>query len=165
MCVMWFRMHGIFMLGEDFWITSCGLIVVIWSYPRGNLSKEGETAIDTIGYGAHIAALLGAHVIKVKLPSAFLENPEAKKAYQQSNIRMESLADRVRHVTECCFQGRRLVVFSGGDTKNVRDVVQDARDIHAGGGHGSIIGRNCFQRPRHEALALLEQLTNIYQAS
>lgn len=49
----------------------CVLAVVVWSYPRGSsLSKEGETAIDVVGYAAQIAAQLGAHIIKVKLPSS-----------------------------------------------------------------------------------------------
>src|SRR5262249_28359308 len=51
-----------------------GLAVIVWSYPRGSgLSKEGETALDVTAYAAHIAAQLGAHVIKVKLPSGHLE--------------------------------------------------------------------------------------------
>src|SRR3954466_9263923 len=51
-----------------------GLAVVVWSYPRGSsISKEGETALDVTAYAAHIAAELGAHIVKVKLPSAYLE--------------------------------------------------------------------------------------------
>ena len=43
-----------------------GLAVVIWSYPRGgDLSKPGETALDVCAYAAHIACLLGGHIIKV----------------------------------------------------------------------------------------------------
>jgi fructose-bisphosphate aldolase, class I len=57
-----------------------GLAVVVWSYPRGSgLSKEGETGIDVTAYAAHIAAQLGAHIIKVKLPAAHLEQDAAKK--------------------------------------------------------------------------------------
>jgi class I fructose-bisphosphate aldolase len=49
---------------------SKGLPTVIWSYPRGgNLSKEDETALDVCSYASHMAALLGAHIIKVKVPS------------------------------------------------------------------------------------------------
>ncbi|MCW5752905.1 MAG: class I fructose-bisphosphate aldolase, partial [Alphaproteobacteria bacterium] len=45
---------------------AAGLAVVIWSYPRGgNLSKDGETGMDIAAYAAHMAALLGAHIIKV----------------------------------------------------------------------------------------------------
>jgi class I fructose-bisphosphate aldolase len=141
-----------------------GLAVVIWSYPRGgSLSKEGETAIDICSYGAHMAALLGATIIKVKLPSAHLENAEAKKVYEEKKIPIGAMRDRVKHVVQCCFNGRRVVVFSGGAAKGEDGVIEDARAIHAGGGNGSIIGRNCFQRPRAEALKLLDQLIQIYK--
>src|SRR5260370_15734836 len=57
-----------------------GLAVVMWSYPRGgDLTKEGETAMDVCAYGAHLAALLGAHIIKVKPPTGVLFQDAAKK--------------------------------------------------------------------------------------
>ncbi len=143
-----------------------GLAVVVWSYPRGgDLSKEGELAVDVISYGAHMAALLGAHIIKVKLPSAHLENKDAKKVYEAQKVAIGTLPDRVRHVMQCCFDGRRIVIFSGGAAKDENSVFDDARAIAAGGGNGSIIGRNCFQRPRQEALKLLDALIKIYGAA
>jgi class I fructose-bisphosphate aldolase len=143
---------------------SVGLAVVVWSYPRGgDLSKEGETAMDVCAYAAHMAALLGAHIIKVKLPSDHLEQPEAKKVYEKQKIDLSSQAARVRHVMQSAFAGRRLVVFSGGATKGEDSVFEDARAIRDGGGNGSIIGRNTFQRPREEALAMLNTIIRIYQ--
>jgi class I fructose-bisphosphate aldolase len=143
---------------------ACGLAVVIWSYARGGaLSKAGETAIDVIAYGAHMAALLGAHIIKVKLPTAHLENEEAKKLYIQHKVKIDTLEDRVRHVVQSCFNGRRLVIFSGGETKDVNSIYEDAKAIAAGGGNGLIIGRNSFQRPREEALSMLTGLTDIFK--
>ena len=142
-----------------------GLAVVIWSYPRGGmLSKDGETAIDICGYAAHMAALLGATIIKVKLPTAHLENKDAKKVYEEKKIPIATMAERVKHVVQCCFNGKRVVVFSGGAAKGEDSVLEDARAIHAGGGNGSIIGRNCFQRPRADALKLLDQLIQIYKS-
>lgn len=141
-----------------------GLATVIWSYPRGgNVTKEGELAVDIVAYGAHMAALLGADIIKVKLPSAFLEDKDAKKVYEEKKIPIASLADRVRHIVQCCFNGRRIVVFSGGAAKGGDSVLEDARAIHKGGGNGSIIGRNCFQRPHDEAMQLLDQMVEIYK--
>lgn len=142
---------------------ACGLAVIVWSYARGNMSKEGETAIDTIAYGAHIAALMGAHIIKVKLPTDFLENPDAKKEYIAQKVDITTQAARVRHVVEACFQGRRLVVFSGGAAKDLESVYEDARAIRDGGGNGSIIGRNAFRRPRAEAMKMLSTLIQIYK--
>ena len=142
-----------------------GLATVIWSYPRGgDLAKEGELAVDVVAYGAHMAALLGANIIKVKLPTADLGNKDSKKVYEEQKIKIGSLAERVDHIMQCCFNHRRLVVFSGGASKGGNDVLDDARAIHAGGGNGSIIGRNCFQRPRDEAIKLLDQMVAIYQA-
>lgn len=140
---------------------ACGLGVIIWSYARGALSKQGETAIDVISYGAHMAALLGAHIIKVKLPSAHLENEEAKKQYEKYKVKIDTLADRVRHVVQSCFNGRRMVIFSGGEAKSTQDVLDDARAIYEGGGNGSIIGRNCFQRSKEDALVLLSQMVDV----
>ena len=143
---------------------SVGLAVVVWSYPRGgNLSKSGETALDVCAYAAHMAALIGAHIIKVKLPSADIELPEAKKSY--STVDSSDLTCRVRHVVQSCFNGRRLVVFSGGAAKAGDDLLKEAQAIHAGGGNGSIIGRNVFQRPRAEALAILDKIIAIYSAN
>ena len=141
-----------------------GVATVIWSYPRGeDLDSKAETAIDVTAYAAHIAALLGAHIIKVKLPSDHVSQSEAKKVYDSQKIDVATQASRVRHVVQACLGGRRIVVFSGGAAKGEDSVIQDARDIAAGGGNGSIIGRNVFQRPRSEAIALLDQLVGIYQ--
>jgi class I fructose-bisphosphate aldolase len=141
-----------------------GLAVVVWSYPRGSgLSKAGETAIDVIAYGAHIAAELGAHIIKVKLPTAHLEQDAARQVYEEQKVPIDTPADRVRHVVQCAFAGRRIVIFSGG-AANFDDaaLLDEIRAIHAGGGFGSILGRNSFQRPKAEALRMLGAVMDIY---
>ena len=143
---------------------SNGLFVVIWSYPRGNMSKEGETAIDVVSYGAHMAALLGAHIIKVKLPTAHMEKEKDTQSLEAHGFSLETLENRVNHVVKSCFNGRRLVVFSGGSHKSEEALLEDARSIKGGGGHGSIMGRNAFQRPHHEALTLLQKMVEIYKA-
>jgi class I fructose-bisphosphate aldolase len=141
-----------------------GLATVIWSYPRGEgVTKEGETAVDVAAYAAHIAALLGAHIIKIKLPTDHLMQPEAKKVYEAQEIDIATQAARVRHCVQAAFGGRRIVVFSGGAAKGEESVYDDARAIRDGGGNGSIIGRNSFQRPREEALKLLSTLVDIYR--
>ncbi len=140
-----------------------GLVVVIWSYPRGSgLSKAGETGIDVCGYAAHIAAQLGAHLVKVKLPSAHIEQDAARKVYEKERIPIETLANRVRHVVQCAFNGRRLVIFSGGPAEADEALLDEIRAIRDGGGFGSIIGRNSFQRKKGDALRLLETVMGIY---
>ena len=142
---------------------SYGLATVLWSYPRGgDLSKIGETAIDICAYSAHMAALLGAHIIKVKLPTPALENLEAIKVYEKMKIPVASLEDRIKHVMQTVFNGKRIVVFSGGNTKSEDELYNEIREIYKGGANGSIIGRNTFQRPREEALAMLEKIIEIY---
>jgi class I fructose-bisphosphate aldolase len=142
-----------------------GLPMVVWSYPRGGgLSKEGETALDVTAYAAQIAAQLGAHIIKVKLPSAHLEQAAAAKVYESTKVPRDTLTERVQHIVQSTFAGRRIVIFSGGAMNTDRNALLDeARAIEAGGGFGSIMGRNVFQRQRDEALALLNDVITIYE--
>ena len=143
---------------------AAGLAVVVWSYPRGgDMSKDGETAVDIIAYGAHMAALLGAHIIKVKPPTDKLELGAAKKVYEDHKIPRATLAERISHIVQSCFNGRRIVVFSGGEAKSIDGVLAEARGIRDGGGNGSIIGRNSFQRPHADALDLLDKIVKVYQ--
>jgi len=139
-----------------------GLAVVIWSYPRGgSLTKEAETAIDICAYAAHMAALLGAHIIKVKPPTDAIGLEAARKSYEKIDI--STMSARVKHVVQSCFNGRRLVVFSGGEAKGLEGIYNEIREIRDGGGSGSIIGRNTFQRPREEAIQMLDQIIKIYK--
>lgn len=143
-----------------------GVATVIWSYPRGEgVTKEGELAIDVAAYAAHMAALLGAHIIKIKLGTDHLMLPEARKVYEDQGIDVATQAARVKHCVQSAFDGRRIIVFSGGAKKGTDSVYEDARAIRDGGGNGSIIGRNSFQRDRADAIAMLDRLVNIYKGS
>lgn len=140
-----------------------GLAVVVWSYPRGtDLSKAGETGIDVVAYAAQIAAQLGAHIIKVKLPSDHLEQDAARKVYESAKVPVSTLKDRVHHVVQSSFNGRRIVIFSGGAKAADENVFDEARAIRDGGGFGSIIGRNSFQRSKPEAIKFLGTIMDIY---
>lgn len=140
-----------------------GLPTVVWSYPRGaGLSKDGETAIDVVAYAAHIACQLGAHIVKVKPPTAHVEQKEAKKAYEK--VELGTLADRIRHVVQASFNGKRIVIFSGGPAKGTEEVLEELRQIKAGGGSGTIMGRNSFQRKPEEGVAILKAAIDIFKA-
>ena len=142
---------------------NAGLAVVVWSYPRGSsLSKEGETAIDVVAYAAQIAAQLGAHVIKVKLPTAHLEQAAAKKVYEAEQVPIKTLSERVKHVVQSAFAGRRIVIFSGGPKGDDKTFFEEVRAIRDGNGFGSIIGRNSFQRPKADAIKFLQTVMGIY---
>ncbi len=141
-----------------------GLAAVVWSYPRGaDISKDGETALDVCAYAAHIAALLGAHIIKVKPPTGHLELAEAKKAIEEAKVPNSNLSERIAHIMQTTFGNRRIVIFSGGAAKGKDAVLEEIRGLAAGGANGSIIGRNIFQRPKSEALAMLEEIIAIYK--
>ena len=143
-----------------------GLAVVVWSYPRGSdLSKAGETAIDVVAYAAQIAAQMGAHVIKVKLPGSHVELGEAQKAYQKHHVPIATPAERVRHVVQSAFDAKRIVIFSGGAAKGDEEFFDEVRAIRDGGGFGSIIGRNSFQRVEEDAHAFLDTVMGIYEGS
>ena len=139
-----------------------GLGLVVWSYPRGaGLSKKGETALDVVAYAAQIAAQLGAHIIKVKPPEAYIE----KQTAIYSGIKSETLPERVRHIRQAAFNGRRIVIFSGGPAKQTTEVLEEIKQLAQGGAFGSIVGRNVFQRPKPEALSLLKQIMDIYKSA
>ena len=143
---------------------AAGLMTVVWSYPRGgNVSKAGESALDITAYAAHMAALMGATIIKVKPPKAGVDLDAAKSTYEKAKIPQDTLADRVRHVLQASFAGKRVVVFSGGEAKGDEAIIDDVRGINSGGGFGSIMGRNAFQRPHNEALKLLDKVVGVYK--
>ncbi|HXA21196.1 MAG TPA: class I fructose-bisphosphate aldolase [Acetobacteraceae bacterium] len=138
-----------------------GLAVVVWSYPRGgNLDRAAETALDICAYATQMAALMGANIIKVKPPTAVVSLEAAKKSYEK--IDGSTLAKRVEHIMQCAFNGKRVVVFSGGEAKDLDGVYEEIRGLRDGGANGSIIGRNTFQRPKELALEMLNKIIDIY---
>lgn len=143
---------------------SYGLPTVLWAYPRGNMSKDGETAVDVVAYAAQISAQLGAHVIKVKPPKDHIEQPEAKKVFEKYKIPTATMADRVKHVVQSAFNGKRVVIFSGGEAKETSALLEEIKGINAGGGFGSIMGRNAFQRPHDEAVKLLKDVMAVFKS-
>lgn len=143
-----------------------GLVVVLWAYARGEqLSKEGETAIDVIAYCAQIAAQLGAHFIKVKPPTAHIEQEAARKVYEKQGIKVATLSDRIQHVVQSAFNGKRVIIFSGGEAKGTDDLINEVKEIARGGGFGSIMGRNAFQRPKKESIALLHSVQDAFRGN
>lgn len=142
---------------------SMGLASVVWSYPRdGDLSQPGETALDVCAYATHIAALIGSHIIKVKLPTDHVEQAGVAELYAKHGVVSTTLADKVRHIMKSAFDGRRVVVFSGGGRKGENVIFEEAQAIRDGGGNGSIIGRNSFQRGRNDAVDMLNRVVEIY---
>ncbi len=144
-----------------------GLIVVVWAYPRGSglPSKESQTAVDVVCYAVHIAAQLGAHVIKCKPTRALVALPDSIKHKTFENIPVESLSDRTHLVVRSAFDGHRVVINSGGAARTTNEVLEEVRQLHAGGSFGSIVGRNSFQRPFAEGIALLHRIQDIHSGA
>lgn len=141
-----------------------GLPSIVWAYPRGaGLSKEGEQAVDVTAYAAQIAAQLGAHIIKVKPPHDHIEQPAAKAVFEKFNIPTKTLSDRVRHCVQAAFNGKRILIFSGGEAKDTPALLEEIRELAKGGAFGSIMGRNAFQRPKAEAVKLLNDVMEIFK--
>jgi class I fructose-bisphosphate aldolase len=109
-----------------------------------------------------MAALMGATIIKVKPPTDVIDLDAAKPVYESDNIDRSTLAARVRHVMQCAFAGKRVVLFSGGEATSTEGFLEEIRQIRAGGASGSIIGRNSFKRTKPEAMALLDEVIKIY---
>jgi hypothetical protein len=90
----------------------------------------------------------------------------ARKVYEECRIPIATPAERVRHVVDCAFAGRRIVIFSGGAAVfDDQKLLDEIRSIHAGRGFGSIIGLNSFQRPKNEALRMFGAVMDIYAAT
>lgn len=96
-----------------------GLAVVVWSYPRGSdLSKEGESAIDVVGYAVQVAAQLGAHIIKVKLCGSVRQGLNKRKDEEDHrcpasrSIPGHCRSPLVSPVSACLSIGCRLVEWS-----------------------------------------------------
>ena len=142
---------------------AAGLAVVVWAYPRGSgISEAGQTAVDVVAYAAHIASQLGAHIIKVKPPTAHVEFDSNRAILEKAGVAIDNLASRVSHVVQSAFDGRRIVIFSGGPSKDRADVLAENQQTAAGGGFGTIVGRNSFQRPWQEAVRLLHDIMDIH---
>jgi class I fructose-bisphosphate aldolase len=133
---------------------SVGMPTVLWAYPRGaGISKDGETAVDVCGYAAQISAQLGAHVIKIKPPKDFIEQPEAKKVFEKYAIPTKTMSDRVKHCVQSAFNGKRIIIFSGGESKGTDELLAEVKEIAKGGAFGSIMGRNAFPASSSQATA------------
>ena len=138
-----------------------GLAVVAWSYPRGpNLDKTGGDRPRYLRLRRTDGSVLGAIIIKVKPPTAVIGLEAAKKSYEK--VDGSTLAKRVEQIMHASFAGKRVVVFSGGEAMDLDGVYEEVRGIRDGGGNGSIIGRNTFQRPKETALEMLGKIIDIY---
>ncbi len=136
-----------------------GMPVIVWAYPRGEAidAKGGRDSLYAVDYAARVANELGADIVKVNVPTI---NPEkdaaAPKPYNTMQVSHEKA---VRMVVESA--GRTLLLFSGGEMQEEGGVIEKARIGMESGATGLIFGRNIWQRPFDEALALSRQIRDM----
>ncbi|MBL0725400.1 MAG: class I fructose-bisphosphate aldolase [Alphaproteobacteria bacterium] len=154
-----------------------GLVVIVWAYPRGSCLNRSNNemqksaapnALDVVSYAAHIACLIGAHIVKVKIPSekktywndVMLSNELKELSHSERSDRNKFC---IREIKKSCFDGRRIVIFSGGTyVKSNNEILDSVRDVNHEDGNGSIIGRNVFQREWKEACGLTREIIELY---
>lgn len=131
-----------------------GMPVVVWAYPRGSAVEEkgGRDSVWAVDYAARVACELGADVVKINEPK--LDN--LKDLPNPYNELPDDEAAAVRRVVESA--GRTLVLFSGGSKLGDDDLLKKAHTCMAAGATGLIFGRNSWQRPLQEALAITERI-------
>jgi len=135
-----------------------GMPIVVWSYPRGEAieRKGGRDSLYAVDYAARLAHELGADIIKLNVPVKSAKDADQPKPYNTLEWDYES---GVRRVVESA--GNSMVLFSGGSKISDEDLMEKARITIEQGATGLIFGRNMWQRPMDEALALTERIKDL----
>ena len=128
-------------------------------------SFADEAAFDVVSYAAHIAAQMGANIIKIKPPTSHVSKQDVLDIYSKNNVKLDNLSDRIAHCIQSSFNGKRIVIFSGGPAKGKEEILKEISEIAKGGGFGSIVGRNSFQRPFDEGVSLMIEIMDIYKSA
>jgi class I fructose-bisphosphate aldolase len=141
-----------------------GMPLIVWSYPRGEAieKKGGRDCLYAVDYAARIANELGADVVKLNVPK--FEDPRNEDSPKPYNTLYKEMdyAKAVRKVIESA--GKTLVLFSGGSKISDEDLLEKARICMEQGATGLIFGRNMWQRPLEEGLALTEKIKEIMRS-
>lgn len=139
-----------------------GMPVIVWAYPRGWAVEEkgGRDSLYAVDYAARVADELGADVVKLNVPDFESEKNQASpKPYNTLKL---DYAQAVRKVVESA--GKTMVLFSGGSKIGDEDLLEKARICMEAGATGLIFGRNMWQRPYQEGLALTAKIKEIMRS-
>ena len=139
-----------------------GLPLFVWAYPRGRdvEAKGGRDSLYMVEYGARLAMELGADVVKVNIPKPRKPDTQYPEAYDElEDLDLAAKTERVVRAAQ-----RALVIFSGGGYKTDEEFLDNVKMGMEAGANGLIAGRNVWQRPRDEALAMTERLHEILDA-
>ena len=136
-----------------------GMPLIVWSYPRGEAveAKGGKESLYAVDYAARVAAELGADVIKINAPK--VDNPKAAdQPAPYNNVTMD-LSEAFAKVVRSA--GKSMVIFAGGSKTGDDDLLSKARLAMEGGATGLIFGRNVWQRPHDQAMAITGRIREI----
>jgi len=140
-----------------------GMPLVIWSYPRGSGidAKGGRDSLYAIDYAARLACEFGADMIKLNEP--LVSNPKASDQPKPYNTLKITEDDALARVVKSA--GRSLVLFSGGSMLSDADFLKKVEACMKAGATGIIAGRNMWQRPLKDALAITDEVRAIIKRS
>jgi len=145
-----------------------GMVTILWAYLRNSAFKhEGvdyHTAADLTGQANHLAATIGADIIKQK-------QAEGNGGYQAINfgkthplvyeeLTSDHPIDLTRYQVANCYMGRIGMINSGGSSGEI-DLAQAVRTAvinTRAAGMGMISGPTAFQKPMDEGVALLNPI-------
>jgi len=138
-----------------------GMPIIIWAYPRGEAvkAKGGIDSLYAIDYAARVALELGADVVKVNVPEHEKISPDQPKPYNEMDL---GYAGGIAKVVASA--GRALVLFSGGSKLDDEDLLTKASMAMENGATGLIFGRNLWQRPMDEALAISKRIAQVMKS-
>jgi len=137
-----------------------GMPVIVWAYPRGESvgKKGGKESLYAVDYAARVALELGADIVKVNYPVHSEKDQQSPAPYNTLNLSPEAAFHKV--VTSA---GRSLVLVSGGEKVGDRELLAKVRASMDAGATGIIFGRNLWQRPRDQALAITRELHAMFR--
>lgn len=132
--------------------------LIVWAYPRGKYmdQKGGRDSLYAVDYAARLAHEMGADIIKLNVPKSSDNDGAQPRPYNTLKWTHE---EGVRRVVESA--GRSLVLFSGGSKIGDEDLLDKARVTMEQGATGLIFGRNMWQRPMKEAIAMTERIKDV----
>ncbi|HZY70523.1 MAG TPA: fructose-bisphosphate aldolase [Thermoplasmata archaeon] len=137
-----------------------GMPVIVWAYPRGEFvaKKGGRESLYAIDYAARVALELGADIVKVNYPVRSEKDKESPPPYNTLDLSPEAAFGKVVESA-----GRALVLVSGGEKVGDAELLAKVRHSMDAGATGIIFGRNLWQRPRAQALAITRELHAIFR--
>ena len=149
-----------------------GMATILWAYTRNSAFKTADkdyhVSADLTGQANHLAATIGADIVKQKMATnnggynALKSGKTHPKVY--SELTTDHPIDLVRYQVANCYMGRIGMINSGGESgsDDLHQAVRTAVINKRAGGMGLISGRKAFQKPFAEGIKLLNAIQDVY---